>query len=79
MMNSARSIRLTSRRAAARPFLARIGGELAQDTARCALPCAHGGGAAEQVGLVGYDKRLPGLAAHRRAQFSWRGGGIDHL
>ena len=38
--------------------LARIGGELAQDTARRDLAGAHGGGAAEQVGPIGDDQRL---------------------
>src|SRR3546814_9675501 len=48
--------------------LARIGGELAQDAARRDLSSAHGGGAAEQIGPVGNDKRLTRLAAQTRTR-----------
>lgn len=54
-------------------ILAQIGGELAQDAARRDLRRAHGGRAAEQVGLDGYDQRVARLPAHQRAQFAWCG------
>src|SRR3546814_16330505 len=58
--------------------LARIGCELAPAAARRDLSSAHGGGAAEQIGPVGNDQRLPPLAAPQRPQTPPRPGRVAH-